>query len=174
MLVVAIFIAIFLFIPDFLRMQDLTIPLAERARAAEKVLAFHTRLWPALLALVCLLGMHSFRVFHRFIGPLVRFERGFKCIGEGDLECRIHLRKNDFLREEETAFNEMMSELQDHMTAIKKTTAEAHEAFERLDAQLSAIASVMAASDPSSRNELRSRLQHLVNLTSRFRTGTES
>ena len=52
MLVVVIFMAAFLFIPDFLAMQDMTIDLTERAYAAEKVLSLHTRLWPAILALI--------------------------------------------------------------------------------------------------------------------------
>ncbi len=68
--IIAAVISAALLIPDIMRLQDPTISFEERAYAADKILTIHFRLWPTLLAVICIIGLHSFRVFHRFIGPL--------------------------------------------------------------------------------------------------------
>jgi methyl-accepting chemotaxis protein len=100
-----------LFVPDIVVMQDEGADLALRAAAADRLLSLHARLWPAVLALVCLIGLHSFRMFARVVGPLFRFRQAFKEMGTGDMDSRVRLRAGDALMPEADAFNAMADSL---------------------------------------------------------------
>ena len=82
-----------------------------RAAAADRLLTLHSRVWPAIVAMVCVLGIHSVRIFHRLIGPLYRFRWAFSKIGNGDLNFRVKIRKSDYLHREEEALNQMIEGL---------------------------------------------------------------
>jgi methyl-accepting chemotaxis protein len=110
-LVIVLFFGVSLFIPDFLSIQDETLPFENKLAVAERILYLHSRIWPAVIALICLIGLHSFRVIHRFIGPLFRFRWAFDQLGQGNLGCRIRLRTKDYLHREEESFNAMMETL---------------------------------------------------------------
>lgn len=101
-------LAIALFIPDIIAVNNEHLSLEMRGAAAQRILALHARVWPSVIAVVCLLGIHSFRVFLRIVGPLFRFRWAFSKIGKGDLNFRVRLRKKDQLRQEAKMFNEMM------------------------------------------------------------------
>lgn len=101
-------LAIALFIPDIIAVNNEHLSLEMRGAAAQRILALHARVWPSVIAVVCLLGIHSFRVFLRIVGPLFRFRWAFSKIGKGDLNFRVKLRKKDQLRQEAKMFNEMM------------------------------------------------------------------
>ncbi len=101
-------LAIALFIPDIIAVNNEHLSLEMRGAAAQRILALHARVWPSVIAVVCLLGVHSFRVFLRIVGPLYRFRWAFSKIGKGDLNFRVRLRKKDQLRQEAKMFNEMM------------------------------------------------------------------
>jgi methyl-accepting chemotaxis protein len=60
---------------------------------------------------VCVLGIHSVRIFHRLIGPLYRFRWAFSRIAGGDLNFRVQIRKNDYLQREKKTLNEMLDAL---------------------------------------------------------------
>ena len=110
-LVIVLFLAICLFLPDMISMSNQDLSLDIRAAAAEKLLALHSRVWPAIIAMVCVIGIHSVRIFHRLIGPLYRFRWAFNRIGEGDLNFRVQIRKNDYLHREKEALNQMIDAL---------------------------------------------------------------
>ena len=82
-LTIVLFLALFLFVPDIIRMQDESLSLEARAAAANKILTLHARVWPAVIAIICVAGFHSFRSFHRLIGPLHRFRSVFRQVGMG-------------------------------------------------------------------------------------------
>ena len=105
---IVLFLGVTLFLPDILRMQDPNLSLELRATAAERILSMHTRVWPAVIALLCLIGIHSFRIFHRFVGPLYRFRWAFDQIRSGNLSFRVKLRRKDYLHREEKVFNDML------------------------------------------------------------------
>jgi len=107
-MLIVFFIAIALFLPDILDMTDEDQSLEVRAAAAERILSFHSRVWPTVITLVCLIGIHSIRIFHRLFGALYRFRWIFQKISKGDLSCRVKLRKRDYLHQEKVLFNEMM------------------------------------------------------------------
>jgi methyl-accepting chemotaxis protein len=110
-LVIVLFLAICLFVPDILSMSNEQLSWEIRAAAADRLLTLHSRVWPAIIAMVCVLGIHSVRIFHRLIGPLYRFRWAFAKIGEGDLSFRVQIRKNDYLQKEKKILNEMIDAL---------------------------------------------------------------
>ncbi|UCF55937.1 MAG: hypothetical protein JSW15_07415, partial [Deltaproteobacteria bacterium] len=69
---IVVFLAIFLFVPDIMKLMDENLSLEARGLAADKILTLHARVWPAVIVLICVLVLHSFRAFHRLAGPLYR------------------------------------------------------------------------------------------------------
>jgi uncharacterized membrane protein len=58
--IIVFFLAVFLFVPDMLKMQNENLSVSERTSAADRVITLHVKVWPAALALIALLGLHSF------------------------------------------------------------------------------------------------------------------
>jgi len=125
-----------LLIPDIMRLQDPAISFEERAYAADKILTIHFRLWPTLLAVICIIGLHSFRVFHRFIGPLYRMTIALNQVEEGDLSFRLKFRSNDFLQQEEIEFNNMLTSVSDKIRRIKNAGVNASASLTKLETSL--------------------------------------
>jgi len=118
-LVIVAFLAISLFLPDIIQLRNESLNIEVRAAAADKILAIHSRVWPTVIALICAIGLHSFHVFLRFIGPLYRFSEAFERVGKGDLSFRVKLRKKDYLRDEENELNEMIETLAEKMRSTQ-------------------------------------------------------
>ncbi|MEW6667579.1 MAG: hypothetical protein AB1512_20420 [Thermodesulfobacteriota bacterium] len=132
---IVIFLGLSLFLPDFLRIQDPDLSLEMRAAAAERILSMHTRVWPAVIALLCLIGMHSFRIFHRFVGPLFRFRWAFDQVRSGNLGFRVKLRRKDYLHKEEEGFNEMLQVLATRVGRIQTASLEAMRSLQEIGRQ---------------------------------------
>ena len=132
-IIIVVSLVIFLFVPDIFQLYDQTLSLEVRGAAADKILSIHSRIWPAIIALVCVIGMHSFRVFHRLVGPLYRITLAFGQIRKGDLSFRVKLRKTDYLHEEEKAFNEMLEKLAEKIGGIKSAGLGAMESLDELE-----------------------------------------
>jgi hypothetical protein len=132
---IILFLGLSLFLPDILRIQDPTLSLEMRAAAADRILSMHTRVWPSVIALLCLIGMHSFRVFHRFVGPLYRFRWAFDQVRSGNLSFRVKLRRKDHLHREEEGFNEMMEVLAARVGGIQTAGLEALRSLQELGSQ---------------------------------------
>ena len=124
-LTIVLFLAVFLFVPDIIRMQDDSLSLEARAGAANKILTLHARVWPAVIAIICVAGFHSFRSFHRLIGPLHRFRSVFKEVGSGDLSRTVRIREKDYLHQEEAELNEMLGMITERVRTIQQAGAEA-------------------------------------------------
>ena len=132
-LTIIVFLAIFLFVPDVFQIYDQTLSLEVRAATADRILSIHSRIWPAIIALVCVIGMHSFRLFHRFVGPLYRITSAFGQLRGGDLSFRVRLRGKDYLHEEEKAFNGMLEELAEKIGGIKSSVLGADKSLDKLE-----------------------------------------
>jgi nitrogen fixation/metabolism regulation signal transduction histidine kinase len=115
----------FLFIPEIIRLQDESLSFHDRAVAADKVLILHAKVWPAILLIVCLVALHSFRFFHRVFGPLYRFRWAFEQVRNGNLNFLVKIRKNDFLHQEEATLNEMLELVAGKWKDVQKTSADA-------------------------------------------------
>ena len=59
-------------------------------------------------------------ITHQVCGPLVNFKNSFNKISQGDLTRKVHLRKNDLLKNEAAQFNQMIDHLSAHIEEVKK------------------------------------------------------
>ncbi len=143
-----------LFVPDILQMQDATADLAVRANAAERILTLHTRLWPTVLAIICLVGIHSFRMFSHVIGPFQRLRWAFEQLRNGDLTFFLTFRKGDYMIEEGEIFNQTLTVLAEHMRKVQHAVADARS----LSRQLQAAAGSAPAAGAGEMADLMSRL----------------
>lgn len=131
-LIVASFISIFVFIPNFGQLTDPNLSLEVQVAAADTILDSHKRMWPALFLLVCMIGVHFFIVFNRFIGPLYRFSETFKKISKGDLSSIVKLRKSDYLTDERDEINRFISVLGKEIRKTKNLSDRSLNILERL------------------------------------------
>jgi len=107
-MIIVMFMGLMLFVPDFLALSNENLSIELRSAAAQRILALHSRAWPAIIALICLISVHSFRIFLRLIGPLYRLRWAFSKITSGCLNFRVKLRRKDYLHREEALVNEMI------------------------------------------------------------------
>jgi methyl-accepting chemotaxis protein len=131
--VIVLFLAVFMFVPDIMRLQDQSLPFDARAAAADKMLTLHARVWPAILLVICLVALHSFRFFHRLIGPLYRFRQIYERVRNGDLNLKVKIRKKDYLHEEEAAINDMLETLSRKWRNMQQTTENALRSLDALE-----------------------------------------
>ena len=156
-MVIVLFLAVCLFIPDILDMTNEGLTLEMRAAAADKLITLHSRVWPAIIAVVCVLGIHSVRIFHRLIGPLYRFRWAFDKIREGDLNFRVKIRKSDYLHREEAALNKMIE-------ALAEKCESAQQAGLKAASSLNALEQATAATDVGQDGMKQLLLEHHQNL----------
>lgn len=150
-----------LFVPEIMLLQNEGAALAERAAAADRLLSLHARLWPVVVAIVCLIGLHSFRMFSRFIGPLFRFRWAFEVLGDGDLTRRVHLRNGDELGPEADQYNAAMDALSIRVAAWREAVDRVAAACERLAGD-SGVAGERTGADLGVMQERVARLQHIA------------
>ena len=135
-LLIIVFMAFSLFAPDVISLWDTSASFHEQAEAADRMLTLHTRIWPVMIALLCLIGLHSLRAFHRFLGPLHRFQESFIRVTNGDLSVRIKLRKGDLLGTEQDSFNAMMDVVEEKMNTSHQACQEALASLNALEQKL--------------------------------------
>jgi hypothetical protein len=136
-LMIVAFLAVFLFVPDIIRLHDEGLSISIRAAAADKILLLHSRVWPAVIALICVLGLHSFRAFHRIVGPLYRFRWAFDQIRNGDLSLRVKIRKKDYLHMEEAGLNNMIEMLAEKWEGIQRAGLDSLKSLDGLEQAVS-------------------------------------
>lgn len=73
-------------------------------------------------------------ISHKLAGPLFRFEKELKEIGEGDLTKRIRLRKEDQLAEMAESLNEMSARLHEKVLSVQAGLRELIELASRQNA----------------------------------------
>ena len=127
------FFAVVTFLPDMMDMRDPGLSLEARSSAASRVLAKHTWVWPAVLSLIIVLALHSFRAFLKVIGPLYRFRWAFEQLGKGNVLFRIKLRKRDYLRTEEEALNKMLEVVSGKLGRVKEASDGAFKSIGELE-----------------------------------------
>jgi methyl-accepting chemotaxis protein len=131
--IIVCFFAIAIFAPDIVEMRDQSLSLEIRSSAASRVLAKHSWVWPSVLSLIIVLALHSFRAFHKVIGPLYRFRWAFEQLQNGNLLLRIKTRKKDYLQTEEAALNQMLEALSGKLERVREATKEAFKSIDELE-----------------------------------------
>ncbi len=159
-IITVVFMAIFLLVPDLVAVSNEKLSLELRAAAAQRVLATHYRLWPAIISLICIIGVHSSRVFLRIIGPLYRMRLVMKQIVQGNLSIRLRFRKRDYLHREAVLFNEMMKIFEEKWQIVQ---AIGQDGLKSLSSLEESMAKEKEGRD-SINQILRSYRQHLENL----------
>jgi methyl-accepting chemotaxis protein len=117
-----------------MKLQDATLTIAEKGRAAEEFLALDTRFWPSALVVIGLIGAHSLLVSHRIAGPLVGFRRVLKAVGEGDLSVRATIRRHDSLERDAESINTMISDLSGRLREVQEEVGKIYAAWTELTA----------------------------------------
>ena len=169
-LTIVLFLALFLFVPDIIRMQDENLSLEARAAAANKILTLHARVWPAVIAIICVAGFHSFRSFHRLIGPLHRFRSVFKQVGDGDLSLTVKIREKDYLHREEAALNEMLGMIAGKLNTIQQMGATTLKSLSQLEQKVTQAPNWSDTHTQMMRHHRR-RLEILLDTARYFRVG---
>ncbi len=131
--IIAISMATALFLPDIIAMNNENLSQELRTAAAQRTIAFHTRVWPSLITLVCIFALHSFRVLLRIFGPLYRFRMTFPEIVKGNISLRVKLRKKDYLMEEAEKINEMLDVFKEKWGNVQSYGQEALESLSVLE-----------------------------------------
>lgn len=158
-LLIILFLGVAIFLPDVIQMASQGADFMDRGAAASRMLAMHARVWPGIIVLLILIGIHSFRSFHRVLGPLQRFEEAFEQMAQGNFHLRVKLRKGDLLGTEQESFNTMMDALGEKLTASQGAV---QEVFASLDSLEKAVTG--QGKDPTIQKplkDLRSKLQIL-------------
>lgn len=165
---IVLFLAVFLFVPDIIRMHDKSLSLEARAGAANKILTLHARVWPAVIAIICVAAFHSFRSFHRLIGPLHRFRSVFEQVGSGDMSFTVQIREKDYLHQEEAALNEMLVTVAGKVRTIQEAGAEALKSLVELERKVSHVPNWSETHNEVMRRH-RQRLEILMDSANYFR-----
>jgi hypothetical protein len=131
--IIVAFFATAVFLPDVLEMQNQNLGFEARSDAATRVLEKNAWVWPAVFSLIILLGLHSFSVFQRFIGPLYRFRCAFEELENGKIVFPLRIRKKDYLHGEEEAFNKMLATLIENLEEIKASSDNALESLKHME-----------------------------------------
>jgi methyl-accepting chemotaxis protein len=131
--------AIFLFLPEILNLQDESLSLEVRMVAANKILTMHARVWPVAISLICGIGIHSFVGFLRYVGPVYRFRMSFNQVTDGDLSFRVRLRKKDHFKDEQDAINAMIEMLADKVGNIQLASQKALQSFDELEKEVTVL-----------------------------------
>ena len=141
----ALLIAASLFLPAILKLQDATLSVAEKGRAAEEFLSLDERFWPSALVVLVLIGAHSVLVSHRIAGPLVGFRRVLKAVEEGNLSIRAKIRRADYLGRDAESINAMISGLSDRLREVQGEFGKTYTTWTEVRRKLSEAAAVEAA-----------------------------
>lgn len=118
-LIIMISLVLFLFAPLAIELLGRHVQDTRRWEAAAQALYLHTMLWPALLVILILLGIHAVIVSHRIAGPLFRFRMSFEKIIEGNLKPPIRIRKNDFLYNQQLVIDRLVEALRSKIAAMQ-------------------------------------------------------
>lgn len=100
--------------------------------SAKFFIVISERLMLAFIGIVVAGFISNVLITHRFCGPLVNFNKTFHKIAQGNLDCKISLRRNDFLKCEADKVNEMIDALSVHLNDLKKYNHMLQEKLEKI------------------------------------------
>lgn len=104
----------------------------EKAAVADILKAANLMLIPKLIILILLIAFASIFISHKIAGPIYRFERQAKVIGEGDLTLKFKLRKGDELQDLGLALEKMGGSLRNKIKDVLVSINELSAGLEKL------------------------------------------
>ncbi|MBA7601010.1 hypothetical protein ES703_08073 [subsurface metagenome] len=132
-MITIILVAAFLFVPDVLIMNDEEASFEMRRGASQRILLLYPRFCITILGLIFVTGLHSWRAFHRVIGPLFRFKWAFEKISGGKLNFLVRLRKKDYLDPEAQKLNQMIDVLAGKWENVQTASLDSIKSLEELE-----------------------------------------
>ncbi len=132
-MITIILVAAFLFVPDVLIMNDEEASFEMRQGASQRILLLYPRFCITILGLIFVTGLHSWRAFHRVIGPLFRFKWAFEKISEGKLNFLVRLRKKDYLDPEAQKLNQMVDVLAEKWENVQTASLDSIKSLEEFE-----------------------------------------
>lgn len=84
----------------------------------------HDRFWVIAALALFLVVIGAVRYSHRVAGPMVRFKRNLKLLGNGEMPPPLRTRSSDFLKEEVSVLNRAVAGVSARVDAIKRANAE--------------------------------------------------
>ncbi len=90
------------------------------------------KLIPKLIIFVLAVAFASIFVSHKLAGPIYRFEKEAKAIGEGDLTVKFKLRKGDELKELADALEKMVGFLRSKIANALRSVKDISDGLEKL------------------------------------------
>jgi len=132
-MITIILVAAFLFVPDVLIMNDEEASFEMRQGASQRILLLYPRFCITILGLIFVTGLHSWRAFHRVIGPLFRFKWAFEKMSEGKLNFLVRLRKKDYLDPEAQKLNQMIDVFAEKWENVQTVSLDSIKSLEELE-----------------------------------------
>jgi methyl-accepting chemotaxis protein len=134
---------------------------------------FPSLLYPSLIVtgVVVVIGLIGLIfISHKIAGPLYRFEKSLREIGQGDLTCRVSLRRKDQLSDLADTLNKFASEIETKVRDIKYNARETSQIMEELHSCFSSEdASDTARVEPLMK-DLSARLDNIKDAVEKFET----
>ena len=83
--------------------------------------------WPAVIAAVILIFLHSIRTSHRVAGPLYRFMLVLEALKEGEISPPISIRRGDYLHREAELINQVLESLRQNLQGLQEAQVQLHQ-----------------------------------------------
>lgn len=96
----------------------------DSSAASTAMLYLHEHFWPVAILCVVLALLISVQITHRIAGPLYRFKKELRKLGEGVIPGEMRTRKRDYLKEEVRVFNEVMGSLSTQVHSMQHRECE--------------------------------------------------
>ncbi|MBI5374875.1 MAG: methyl-accepting chemotaxis protein [Candidatus Schekmanbacteria bacterium] len=111
LMIYSLIVNVLVYLPTVSVLENENLPLESRIAASKEFFFLESRYLPIAVLVMVVMSLHSFRITHRFFGPIYRFKETIKEIAGGNLDIRVRLRKNDYLKDVESVFNGMLDTL---------------------------------------------------------------
>jgi len=108
----------------------------EQLELAQQMLRLHGRVWPSILVIALLVGVHAVLAAHRTAGPLFRLQEILRAYVRGAFGLRMQLRRHDRFRELEACVNELGTSLEERSMRLEARRESAAKAVETLSRHL--------------------------------------
>lgn len=137
---------------------------------------FPSMMYPALIVIgvVCIIGtIGLIFISHKIAGPLYRFEKSLKEIGEGNLACRVALRQKDQLSGMADALNNFTTEIEKKVLDMKLNIHETAKIAQEMQHSISSGNISNAEKIETLFSDLTNRLAKLKDNVEQFRTSQD-
>lgn len=104
----------------------------EQTAVADILKTANLKLIPKLIIFILAVAFASIFISHKIAGPIYRFEKQAKAIGEGDLTLKFKLRKGDELKELADTLDKMVGALRDKVKDVLGFLKELSDGLDKL------------------------------------------